>query len=106
MVIKEPRCSFWGILPALGRVKGDRIESACWWGLLEIQRGQKRFRSHPRLCTWRERETDASEKNPGAWHSIRAEMDMQRAQHRGAGCRLELGEMLPAVGGVATLLPA
>lgn len=40
------------------------------------------------------------------WHDTRAEMDMQRAQHRGAGCRLELGEMLPAVGGVATLLPS
>lgn len=44
-----------------------------------------------------ERKADASEKDPGAWHNIRAEMDLQRAQHRGAGCRLELGEMLPAV---------
>lgn len=106
LVVKEPRGSFWGILPALGRAKGDPIESTSWWGLLEMQRGQKRFRSHPGLYTWRERETDASEKNPGAWHGIRAEMGMQSTQHRGAGCRLELGGMLPAVGEVATLLPS
>lgn len=49
LVVKEPRGSFWGILPALGRAKGDPIESTSWWGLLEMQRGQKRFRSHPGL---------------------------------------------------------